>query len=75
MPETDQKILGRAKEKTHSLISLIGDLLDLSSIEEGLICKEPEPVQLDTLLKSITEFLQEKARPKNITIAKKKPAI
>jgi len=67
-PETDQKILGRAKEKTHSLISLIGDLLDLSRIEEGLICKEPEPVQLDTLLKSITEFLQDKAKTKNQTL-------
>jgi two-component system phosphate regulon sensor histidine kinase PhoR len=67
-PETDQKILGRAKEKTHSLISLIGDLLDLSRIEEGIICKEPVPVQLDTLLKSIIEFLQDKAKTKNQTL-------
>jgi two-component system phosphate regulon sensor histidine kinase PhoR len=68
-PETDQKILGRAKEKTHSLISLIGDLLDLSRIEEGIICKEPVPVQLDTLLKSIIEFLQDKAKTKNQTLS------
>ena len=67
-PETDQKILGRAKEKTHSLISLIGDLLDLSRIEEGIICKEPVPVQLDTLLKSIIEFLQDKANTKKQTL-------
>ena len=63
-PETDQKILGRAKEKTHSLISLIGDLLDLSRIEEGVICKEPVPVQIDTLLKSIIAFLRDKANAK-----------
>jgi len=63
-PETDQKILGRAKEKTHSLISLIGDLLDLSRIEEGIICKEPVPVQVDALLKSIIEFLRDKAKAK-----------
>ena len=61
-PETDQKILGRAKEKTHSLISLIGDLLDLSRIEEGIICKEPVPVQVDALLKNIIDFLKDKAR-------------
>jgi len=67
-PETDQKILGRAKEKTHSLISLIGDLLDLSRIEEGIICKEPVPVQLDTLLKSIIEFLRDKANTKKQTL-------
>ena len=63
-PETDQKILGRAKEKTHSLISLIGDLLDLSRIEEGIICKEPEPVHVDVLLKSIIAFLRDKADAK-----------
>lgn len=68
-PETDRKILGRAKEKTHSLISLIGDLLDLSRIEEGIICKEPVPVQLDTLLKSIIAFLQDKANAKNQTLS------
>jgi len=63
-PDTDKKILGRAKEKTHSLISLIGDLLDLSRIEEGVICKEPEPVQIDALLKSIIAFLRDKADAK-----------
>lgn len=63
-PETDQKILGRAKEKTHSLISLIGDLLDLSRIEEGVICKEPIPVNVQELLKSIVQFLGDKAESK-----------
>ncbi len=67
-PETDQKILGRAKEKTHSLISLIGDLLDLSRIEEGIICKEPVPVQLDALLKNIIDFLNDKAKAKKQTL-------
>ena len=67
-PETDQKILGRAKEKTHSLISLIGDLLDLSRIEEGAICQEPIPVQIDALLKSIIAFLQDKANTKKQTL-------
>ena len=67
-PETDQKILGRAKEKTHSLISLIGDLLDLSRIEEGAICQEPIPVQIDALLKSIIAFLYDKANTKKQTL-------
>jgi len=43
---------------------LIGDLLDLSRIEEGIICKEPVPVQVDALLKSIIEFLRDKAKAK-----------
>ena len=68
-PETDQKILGRAKEKTHSLISLIGDLLDLSRIEEGAICTEPVPVQIDTLLKDIVDFLKDKAAVKKQSLS------
>jgi two-component system, OmpR family, phosphate regulon sensor histidine kinase PhoR len=67
-PETDQKILGRAKQKTHSLISLIGDLLDLSRIEEGIICKEPESVPIDSLLKNIIDFLRDKAATKQQTL-------
>jgi signal transduction histidine kinase/FixJ family two-component response regulator len=54
----EQHILSRAKEKTRGLISLIGDLLDLSRIEEGLICQAPEPVQLDEQLKNIVDFLK-----------------
>lgn len=64
-PQSDQQILSRAKEKTHGLISLISDLLDLSRIEEGLICQEPVPVQIDTQLKEIIKFLGAKAEAKN----------
>jgi len=64
-PQSDQQILSRAKEKTHGLISLISDLLDLSRIEEGLICQEPVPVQIDTQLKDIIKFLGAKAEAKN----------
>jgi len=61
----DQHILARAREKTKGLISLIGDLLDLSRIEEGIICHEPQPVRLDELLKNIIDFLKASAQKKN----------
>jgi signal transduction histidine kinase len=57
-------ILSRAKEKTEGLISLIGDLLDLSRIETGAVCHEPKPVRLEELLKSILDFLDSKAEAK-----------
>ncbi len=60
----DQHILSRAKEKTQGLISLIGDLLDLSRIEEGLICHEPKPVDVAAMLQSIVEFLGVRANSK-----------
>ena len=60
----DHHILTRAKEKTKGLISLIGDLLDLSRIEEGIICHEPKPVNLEEILKNIVDFLETRAKGK-----------
>jgi len=57
-------ILSRAKEKTEGLISLIGDLLDLSRIEAGTVCHEPKPVPLEDLLKSILDFLGTRTKNK-----------
>jgi two-component system phosphate regulon sensor histidine kinase PhoR len=61
-------LLSRAKEKTLGLISLIGDLLDLSRIEAGAVCEEPRPVRLDELLQSIVDFLRSKATARNQSI-------
>ena len=61
----DHHILDRAREKTKGLISLIGDLLDLSRIEEGIICHEPQSIRLEEILKNIIEFLKTSAQKKN----------
>lgn len=61
----DHHMLSRAKDKTQGLISLIGDLLDLSRIEEGLICHEPQPVRLEDILHNIVDFLTTRAGTKN----------
>lgn len=68
MPDQEQHILARAKEKTQGLIALIGDLLDLSRIEEGLICHSPNPVHLDDLLGNIIDFLKARSEAKNQTL-------
>jgi len=74
MPENDHYILTRAQEKTQGLISVIGDLLDLSRIEEGLICKDPKTVEVDDLLTGIIEFLKTRADKKKQTLALTLPA-
>lgn len=68
--EPQQHMLTRAKEKTQTLISFIGDMLDLSRIEEGLICREPRPVRLDQLMKNIVDFLSARvaARKQSLTL-------
>jgi two-component system, OmpR family, phosphate regulon sensor histidine kinase PhoR len=70
----DQNILMRAKEKTHGLISLIGDLLDLSRIEAGMICQEPKKVQLEGLLNDIVDFMRDRATEKNQALLLELPA-
>ncbi len=60
-----QYILGRAKDKTKNLISLIGDLLDLSKIESGSTGNEPEKIQLHNFIEKIVEFLNVEAQKKD----------
>ena len=66
--ENEQHILSRAKEKTFGLISTIGDLLDLSRIEAGIASKVSKPVQVETLLKDIVDFLGTRAEAKGQTL-------
>jgi PAS domain S-box-containing protein len=73
-PEQDRHILARAKEKTKGMISLIGDLLDISRIDEGLICREPRPVDLAGQLRSITDFLRDRAAARGQTLELALPA-
>jgi two-component system phosphate regulon sensor histidine kinase PhoR len=70
----DPHILVRAKEKTHGLISLIGDLLDLSRIEAGMVTQEPKQVSLQKLLSDIVDFLGDKAAEKSQSLTLDLPA-
>ena len=67
-PEEQQYMLARAKEKTLGLIGLIGDLLDLSRIEAGLIVKEPAPVDIGKIVTGVVDFMNTKARSRKQTI-------
>ena len=72
--ERDQRLLSRAKEKTQGLISLIGDLLDLSRIESGVVAREPMPVRVDELLGSIADFMKTRAEAKQQSLSADLPA-
>ena len=73
--EDSQYMLGRAKEKTQGLISLIGDLLDLSRIESGNEGQQPIPVQADEIVEKVVEFLIVQAKRKNQSLTFTRPAI
>ena len=68
-PESDHQLLSRAKEKTFGLISLISDLLDLSRIEEGAICRDIRSLAVVDLLTNVVDFLKTRAEAKNQTLS------
>ena len=70
---SDAHLLSRAKEKTQGLISLIGDLLDLSRIESGVVCEAPKPVILEELLENIIDFLNVRAAAKHQALTLTRP--
>jgi two-component system phosphate regulon sensor histidine kinase PhoR len=70
---TDQHLISRAKEKTKGLISTIGDLLDLSRIETGNICREPREFRIEELLGSVVDFLEAQAKAKNQSLSLQVP--
>ncbi len=69
IPE-DLKILTRALQKTDGLISLVGDLLDLSRIEAGFGYHDRKLVRLEEVLEGIVDFLSSKAlaRSQSLTL-------
>ncbi|TFG57849.1 MAG: GHKL domain-containing protein, partial [Spirochaetales bacterium] len=66
----DIPILSRALEKTHELISLVGDLLDLTRIEAGTVYSEPKPVRVGEMIRKIVDFLSTRVekRRQHLTI-------
>jgi len=71
--EVDHHVLARAKEKTRGLISLIGDLLDLSRIDARVICQDSEPVHLDDILRDILDFMETRAKENNQSLVLQLP--
>ncbi|MGB9700164.1 MAG: response regulator [Thermodesulfobacteriota bacterium] len=66
--QKQQEMLGRAKERTHALLNLIRDLLDLSKIEAGFVVQHKEPVYIEEILTKVVEILKPQAEAKNISI-------
>ncbi|MFC1821440.1 sensor histidine kinase [Thermodesulfobacteriota bacterium] len=66
--DKQQEILGRASEKIKSLADLATELLDLASIESGLIIQEKEKLNFAELLKDQVIFYQSSAQEKAVKL-------
>lgn len=65
-------ILGKISRKVQGLVELSNELLDISRIEAGLIVQDRQQVQLMDILESLVEFIQPRAKEKNISLSLKK---
>lgn len=65
-PEQIDENLTVAHESAQSLLSLIGDILDLSKIEAGAMLPSPRPTNLGELLSSIYKLFETNAQNKNL---------
>ncbi|GLH41379.1 hybrid sensor histidine kinase/response regulator [Pseudomonas atacamensis] len=66
-PQQINDNLAVAHESAQSLLSLIGDILDLSKIEAGAMVASPRPTRLSELLHSVHKLFNINATNKNLT--------
>jgi two-component system, OmpR family, phosphate regulon sensor histidine kinase PhoR len=68
LSEKQTDILRKMSRKVEGLVDLTNDLLDLSRIEAGLIVQNKGQVQLMEILENLTEFMQSRAKEKDISL-------
>lgn len=72
--DNSSQILGRAKEKTQTLISMISDLLDIARIESGSSGQPLSKIRVDDLLEKIIAFMVAQATEKDQQLTLDVPA-
>jgi two-component system phosphate regulon sensor histidine kinase PhoR len=65
-------ILHKMSRKVEGLVDLTNDLLDLSRMEAGLIVQDKGQVQLMDILENLVEFMQSRAKEKDIQLTLEK---
>jgi two-component system phosphate regulon sensor histidine kinase PhoR len=65
--------LGRAKERAHSLLALVNDLLVINKIAAGKVALKMESVKMADIIRRTVDFLKPEADRKAVTFAIKIP--
>lgn len=66
--EQEKKMLDRCKERAYSLLALIKDLLDISSLESASISSQREPLSLGPIIQETADFLRAMASENKIQL-------
>ncbi len=66
--DRQQEYINGILESSQYLLSLINDILDLATVEAGLMVLEIEPIDVHEVLVSMLSLIQERLRKKQLTI-------
>jgi len=66
--EKQRHLLKRAKERSRGLMELIGDLLQMSTIDAGAVLQRKERLQVRDIVQRAVELLKAEAEAKRITV-------
>lgn len=69
LTEKQKDLLGKAKDKTKGMITLVNDLLDYRRIQEGKSIQKIESLDLADILKRTVELMRLSAEEKGISIS------
>ncbi len=64
----ERRWLQRAKERSASLLAMVGDLLEINKIEAGKVAQKMEPVGLAQVVGKIVDFLRPEADRRKILV-------
>ncbi len=64
--QKQHEIIQRSKQRIHSLVNLVGDLLDMARIDGGTVRREIVPQQIGTVFKEVRDLMQPLADQKQI---------
>ena len=64
-PQTEREMIEKSRDRAHSLIALINDLLDLSRVDRKKSFKEMHAVAVDELVRDSLEFYRNRAEAKS----------
>ena len=62
-------ILEKSYLSNERMINLVNDLLNVTRIEEGRFLSKPEPVQIEELIQSVVDNMQEEAKKRKISLS------
>ncbi len=67
-PEFKEQMLTRAKQRAHSLLDLVSDLLQVSRLDSQRLVRKKESLDISEIISSTCELLSQEAEERNIRI-------